>query len=269
MTTDIPTVPTSAREVRERLRAERRETKDRLRQDRREAKDRLLREERQEVRELGRGRPAAGQDPAKRQQIIDGARRVFIEMGFDAASMNDITRAAGVSKGTIYVYFANKEELFEALIEDERNKMFSDMFEALEQGGDLRGTLIRYGVAFATKLTSDKVIMAQRTVIGICERMPELGARFYERGPMQGHAKLTAFLTNTTEKGLLDIRDVNLAAYQFADLCLSGYHRQRLFGYRAEAPSQEEIRATVAAGVDTFMRAYVSKTAVADQAATA
>src|SRR5690349_16872873 len=110
MTTDIPTVPTSAREVRERLRAERRETKDRLRQDRREAKDRL-REERQEGRELVRGRPAAGQDPAKREQILEGARRVFIEMGFDAASMNDITRAAGVSKGTIYVYFANKEEL--------------------------------------------------------------------------------------------------------------------------------------------------------------
>jgi AcrR family transcriptional regulator len=57
---------------------------------------------------IRRGRPAAGQDPAKRSQIIDGARRVFIEKGFEAASMNDITREAGVSKGTIYVYFANK-----------------------------------------------------------------------------------------------------------------------------------------------------------------
>ncbi len=67
---------------------------------------------------LRRGRPAAGQDPVKRAQIIEGARRVFIDKGFEAASMNDITREAGVSKGTIYVYFANKEELFEALIEE-------------------------------------------------------------------------------------------------------------------------------------------------------
>ncbi|RVC25434.1 TetR/AcrR family transcriptional regulator, partial [Mesorhizobium sp. M7A.F.Ca.AU.002.02.1.1] len=37
---------------------------------------------------LRRGRPAAGQDPAKRSQIIDGARRVFIDKGFEAASMN-------------------------------------------------------------------------------------------------------------------------------------------------------------------------------------
>ena len=62
-----------------------------------------------ETDEGGRkGRPAAGQDPVKRKQIIEGARRVFITVGFDAASMNDITREAGVSKGTIYVYFNNK-----------------------------------------------------------------------------------------------------------------------------------------------------------------
>ena len=205
---------------------------------------------------LRRGRPAAGRDPAKRQQIIDGARRVFIEMGFDAASMNDITKAAGVSKGTIYVYFANKEELFEALIEDERQKMFSDLYSALEQGGDMRETLVRYGIALATKITSDKVIMAQRTVIGICERIPELGRRFYERGPKQGHEKLEMFLRKMTDKGLLSIADFELAAYQFSDLCLSGYYRQCLFGYRTGAPVREEIERTVAAGVDVFLRAY-------------
>ncbi len=53
--------------------------------------------------EGGRTRLAAGQDPIKRQQILEGAQNVFLRMGFDAASMNDITREAGVSKGTIYV----------------------------------------------------------------------------------------------------------------------------------------------------------------------
>lgn len=208
-----------------------------------------------------RGRPSAGTDPVKRQQIIDGARKVFIEMGFDAASMNDITREAGVSKGTIYVYFSNKEELFECLIDEERKQMFSDMFATLEQGGELRETLIRYGMALATKLTSDKVIMAQRTVIGICERIPELGQRFYERGPMQGHIKLSAFLRSAADRGLLRIDDIGLAAYQLADLSLSGYHRQRLFGYRSDVPPQDEIRATVSAGVDVFLKAYATGTA--------
>jgi AcrR family transcriptional regulator len=221
---------------------------------------------------LRRGRPAAGQDPAKRKQIIEGARRVFIDMGFDAASMNDITREAGVSKGTIYVYFANKEELFEALIEEERCRIFNDLYEALERdGGNFRDSLIRYGIALATKITSEAVTRAQRTVIGICERIPELGARFYERGPKSGHEKLMGFLGRAVEQGQLAIDNIELAAYQLTDLCLSGYYRQRLFGYRSEAPSPDEIRATVTSGVDVFLRAYSAKpaTETARQAETA
>ena len=204
---------------------------------------------------LRRGRPAAGQDPAKRQQIIDGARRIFIDMGFDAAPMNDITHEASVSKARS-VYFASKEELFEALIDEERCAIFNDLYQALEQAGDVRDTLIRFGVALVTKITSETVTRAQRTVIGICERIPELGARFYERGPKHGHAKLMTFLNIAIERGHLAIADVELAAYQLTELSLAGIYRQRLFGGGAEPPSAEEIRKTVTAGVDVFLKAY-------------
>jgi AcrR family transcriptional regulator len=95
------------------------------------------------------GRWAAGEDPAKRKQILDGARRVFMKLGFDAASMNDVTREAGVSKGTLYVYFANKEELFTAMIESERAAFVASMRTALAE--DARGIetgLHDFGVGF-------------------------------------------------------------------------------------------------------------------------
>jgi transcriptional repressor AefR-like protein len=103
------------------------------------------------------------------------------------------------------------------------------------------------------------VTRAQRTVIGICERIPELGARFYERGPKIGHEKLMGFLERAVENREMAIDNFELAAYQLTDLCLSGYYRQRLFGYRTEAPTPDEIRATVTAGVDVFLRAYAAK----------
>ncbi|MDQ6435501.1 TetR/AcrR family transcriptional regulator [Mesorhizobium sp. LHD-90] len=205
---------------------------------------------------LRRGRPAAGQDPAKRKQILEGARRVFINMGFDAASMNDITREAGVSKGTIYVYFNNKEELFEALIEDERKTIFANLYDALEQEGSVRDTLLRYGIALAWKITSPGVLKAQRTVISICERMPELGVRFYERGPKRGHDKLAEYLERAVKAGDLAIPDVDLAAYQFTDLCMAGLFRQCIFGYRSAIPTEEEVRRVVTSGVDVFLKAY-------------
>ena len=69
-------------------------------------------------------------DGVKRRQVLEGAREVFMSAGFDAGSMNDIARAAGVSKGTLYAYFDSKVALFEALIREdrghqpERNTMF-------------------------------------------------------------------------------------------------------------------------------------------------
>ena len=61
----------------------------------------------------------ADEESAKRRQILDGARQVFLDLGFDGASMGEIARVAGVSKGTLYVYFADKHHLFEAIVEQE------------------------------------------------------------------------------------------------------------------------------------------------------
>lgn len=206
-----------------------------------------------------RRRKVAGQDPAKREQILAGARRVFSRMGYDAASMNDITREAGVSKGTIYVYFDDKEDLFEALIEYECNTMFADMFEALDRAGDmndLRGTLYRHGVGLVRKVTSPIVIRAQRIVVGICERKPDLGARFYENGPRRGHKRLMAFFDAAVAGGKLVIPDTEMAAHQFGELCLAGMSRQLLFYYRDAPPGEDEIARRVSAAVDMFLNTY-------------
>src|SRR5215510_4732110 len=116
------------------------------------------------------GRWAAGEDPAKRQQILDGAARVFRKMGFDAASMNDVTREAGVSKGTLYVYFANKEELFTAMIDIERASFVAAVRTALSENTDVASALYEFGMTFVSHMTEEKVINAMRTVLGVRER---------------------------------------------------------------------------------------------------
>ena len=58
------------------------------------------------------GDPATGDENPKRRQILDGARRMFLSKGFEGTSMQDVARAAKVSKGTLYVYFDSKEAMF-------------------------------------------------------------------------------------------------------------------------------------------------------------
>ncbi len=202
------------------------------------------------------GRHAAGQDPAKRDQILNGAHRVFSGQGFDAASMNDIAREASVSKGTLYVYFANKEELFESLMERERELLFRDVEDELAGPGTLTEKLHRYAGRIARLLCSDVVVQAHRTVIGVSERMPEIGARFYERGGQRGNRILKTFLESEVARGSLAIDDIDLAAYQFTELSMAGLFRRRLFGHMPDAPDAAAIERSVTGAVNVFLRAY-------------
>ncbi|HEY8593623.1 MAG TPA: TetR/AcrR family transcriptional regulator [Devosiaceae bacterium] len=209
-----------------------------------------------EAADAQKGRRVAGEDPAKRKQILDGALRVFMRQGFDAASMNDITREAGVSKGTIYVYFANKEELFGALIDRERTATFESLSEVLRTAPTMREALMGYGELMASKLTSQEVLKAQRVVLGVMERMPDLAARFYQSGPQQTKIILHDYLRQKVDQGALRIDDIELAAQQFGDLCMSGVFRPCLFGVRHSSPSKDELHRIVTGAVDMFLAAY-------------
>src|SRR5215467_264199 len=94
-------------------------------------------------------KPASGTtttetDIGKRQQIMEGARRLFLAQGFDAASMNAIAQEAGVSKGTLYVYFSSKEALFEAIVERQIEEQAAQIF-MLDADEDVEEVLTRLG----------------------------------------------------------------------------------------------------------------------------
>ncbi len=203
------------------------------------------------------GRFAAGEDPAKREQILDGAKRVFMRMGFDAASMNDITREAGVSKGTIYVYFANKEDLFVAMVEMERAAFLASLKTVLSSHEEIETGLYEFGVKFLEHLTDEKVMTAMRTVLGVRERMPDLCSRFF-RGPQNLRTVLHDYLEKGVVTGVLDIDDLDLASGQFLDLASGSFFKFRLFGTMQQAPSRQEIDRVIRGAIRVFMAAYAS-----------
>src|SRR5262245_27914286 len=132
---------------------------------------------------IERERTGAGQDPRKREQILDGARKLFLAEGFDAASMGDIARAAGVSKGTLYVYFDSKEGLFAELVREGELRQANAIFALDLEDPDVRAVLTRLGRAFVRFVTAPKSIQAVRGVIAVAQRLPELGSDFYRLGP--------------------------------------------------------------------------------------
>ena len=200
---------------------------------------------------------AGDEDNSKRRQILDGARKVFMDLGFDGASMGEIARSAGVSKGTLYVYFADKSRLFEAIVEE----------EALEQGKvafnfdperDVPTTLREFGQAYIELLCRPGGGSATRTVMAIAERMPEVGRRFYDNVIARTIARLAGYLEARARLGDLAIEDCQLAATQFMQMCQASLFMPFIF-QAAPAPSAERIAQVVGSATRMFLAGYQAK----------
>lgn len=202
------------------------------------------------------GRFAAGEDPVKREQILDGARSIFMKVGFDAASMNDITREAGVSKGTVYVYFSGKEELFAALIEREKNKVSIALREILADNEGVEDALYRFAVAFVQQITGTDMIPAMRSLLGVIDRMPGLCRRFFSASPANAQTVLKDYLDQQVAEARLVIADTDLASRQFIDLSSGSFFRRRLLQEITASPPQAEIDRFVRSAVSIFMLVY-------------
>jgi AcrR family transcriptional regulator len=191
----------------------------------------------------------------KRQQIMHGARQVFLERGFDGASIGDIVRVAGVSKGTLYAYFPSKEKLFETLIFEDRRLQAEQTFRLDHKDSDIRGVLETLGMRFVALLMAPDAVSHLRTVIAAAAQFPEIGRAFYDAGPKYGISQLAAYLTAQREAGRLSVAEPERAAAQFMDLCKSGVHIKVLCGIASEIP-EAELKENVAAAVTMFLTAY-------------
>jgi AcrR family transcriptional regulator len=127
--------------------------------------------------------------------------------------MGEIARAAGVSKGTLYVYFENKERLFDAIVGEECRAHAEGIFKFDLANHDVDAVLTRLGMSYVQFLCRPGgPASTQRTVIAIAERMPEVGRHFYETGPAHGIALLASYLSAQVAAGVLAVEDCEIAA---------------------------------------------------------
>jgi AcrR family transcriptional regulator len=199
-------------------------------------------------------RAVGDEDSSKRRQILDGASKVFMDLGFDGASMGEIARAAGVSKGTLYVYFADKSRLFEAIVEEETLEQGKLAFNFAPER-DVPTTLREFGQAYIQLLCRPGGGSAIRTVMAIAERMPEVGRRYYENVLEKTIDRLAAYLEARVESNELAIGDYQLAASQFMLMCQASLFLPLIF-QAAPAPSPERMTQVVESATQMFLAAY-------------
>jgi AcrR family transcriptional regulator len=197
------------------------------------------------------------EDSSKRRQILDGARKVFMDLGFDGASMGEIARAAAVSKGTLYVYFADKCALFEAIVEEEALQHGQVVFN-FDPARDVETTLKEFGRAYIHLICRPGGGSAIRTVMAIAERMPDVGRRYFACVLERSVNRLATYLRAHVAPGDLAIDDCDLAASQFMELSKASLFLPFIF-QAAPAPSEDRIEAVIDSATRMFLAMYRAK----------
>jgi AcrR family transcriptional regulator len=156
------------------------------------------------------------------RQILDAAFEVFGERGLAGAKLDDIAKRAGVAKGTIYLYFPNKEELFRAVVRERALGHIERAEEALTaERGSMRDVLERGMRDWWDYLRSPTFEVIHRLVHGELLQFPDL-AEFYSREVIQrGMSVLAALVRRGTERGEFRPVDPHAAARVLSSMMIT------------------------------------------------
>jgi len=155
---------------------------------------------------------------ARPNEILDAAVAVFAEKGFAAARMEDIARKAGVTKGTIYLYFEGKEDVFKSLVRESLGQTITTNVASARQFEGPSSELIRMvlGAIGSLVLTSDRIVLP-KIIISEAGNFPEL-ARFYREEVVD---RGLALMTGIVERGIARGEFRKLPADHVARLCIT------------------------------------------------
>lgn len=194
--------------------------------------------------------------PERRSAILDGAGRVFAQHGYGGASMAQIAREVGVSKGTLYNYFPSKAALFHGFVSTSCDHIFKNIFDIVPYNDEPADMLRRLGEAMMELLLSPSRQAIHTMVMAEAGHFPELAQAFFEAGPQRGLSHLSDWLRRETGAGRLAVPDPDFAAEQFLALCQTKVvMRARL---RLMDATEADIRRIVDGAVWLFLKAYAA-----------
>ena len=196
----------------------------------------------------------------KRRAILDAAGEVFAREGYAQSSVDVIAAEAGVAKPTIYNHLGGKENLFRAVMIQMAEDVTARTLEVLEsfpsEPKDLRGELHAVGHRLVSCLRGDQSCALRRLLDAEVQRFPELYRTVRVISSDHVIDALAGKLAVLANAGHLRVDDPSSAASQF--IALISDRLAQLSGLGTQLVEQETVDGIVAAGVETFLRAFAT-----------
>lgn len=170
---------------------------------------------------------------ATRQRILHEAAREFARLGFDQANINLIAEQAGIGKGTIYLYFTNKRELFQEMLRSIARTHLATIRTALAPRGTLQERLERLFRAFALLAAedSDSFHVSMSSLYGVNRAFQEEASHLLR----EYLAVISLVLEESQARGEIQVADIEATALQVFSLTESYVLSARVLGWSEQA----------------------------------
>lgn len=193
----------------------------------------------------------------KLERILTAALREFSKNGYSGASMAAIAKRAEVSKPTIYQYIGQKDDLFNAVLDQGRVTILAPFNEANDK--ELIQVLWNFSWTYADYVLHPDNLSIARLIIGEAERVPDIARQFHESGPARALAGIAAYLDAARSSGALTFDKPRVTAEHLWSLILSG-PRNHALHFPSDLPSEADLLRSITDGLHTFLLAYSTHT---------
>jgi len=189
---------------------------------------------------------------ARRQAFLAAAKEVFLEQGFEAASVGEVVRRAGGSLATLYAQFGNKEGLFQAVVLEQRERFMRELEAKDVRDLPLEDGLQAIGERFLRAILRPDHVAFFRIVVGEGRKFPQLMQNYLAAGFDRVRNSMATYLIARGEIEAQRIADPESAAAYFFDLVRSK-HPYRALADASFRLTEEELVAHVRKSVRFFL----------------
>ena len=167
-------------------------------------------------------RPRMRLSGLRAQQLIDAAMDEFLSKGFRRGSIENIARATGVGKATIYRHFTDKNGMFQAAVEAEIERLATTPYDFPGQAGSAENVLRDFALRSLELYCRERSLTLHRMIIEAGHVFPALARAVHDRLTEWSLPELKAYLAGQAGEGALEIDDIDWAAHQFVNLATHG-----------------------------------------------
>jgi AcrR family transcriptional regulator len=189
------------------------------------------------------------------QELLDAALQLFVEKGFAATRSEEVARAAGVSKGTLYLYYPSKEELFKAVVRQKLSSLIAEGLEMVESHlGSTSELLVQLTMTWWERFGSTPAAGIHKVVLSEVRNFPELAQFYADEVILPAHRLFEGVVQRGIDGG--EFRQVDIAAVAhavMAPMIFLMLHKHSFGACTIQGPDVD-LKATLMAHADLMLR---------------